>query len=45
MHHVSFTDYLRLAFDRKGFLLGGEQPQDPKAEEWIRSLDFEPEPF
>ena len=47
-HKVNFTDYLRLAFDRKGFLFNGEQPEQPEDREalvWIRNLDFEPEPF
>jgi hypothetical protein len=47
-HVLNFTDYLRLAFERKGFLFNGEQPREPKddeAENWIRNLDFDPEPF
>jgi len=47
-HNHNCTDYLRLAFDRKGFLFNGEQPKRPEegeALEWLRKLDFEPEPF
>jgi hypothetical protein len=47
-HALNFTDYLRLAFERKGFLFNGEQPRDPKDDEavsWLRNLDFDPEPF
>jgi hypothetical protein len=47
-HALNFTDYLRLAFERKGFLFNGEQPRDPRDDEavsWLRNLDFDPEPF
>ena len=44
-HDLRFTDYLRRAFENKGFLLASEPPFDPDAIAWIDSLAVELEPF
>jgi hypothetical protein len=44
-HDLRFTDYLRRAFENKGFLLASEPPFDRDAIAWIDSLAVELEPF
>jgi hypothetical protein len=44
-HDLRFTDYLRRAFENKGFVLASEPPVEPDAMAWIGALAFELEPF
>ena len=44
-HNLRFTDYLRRAFENKGFVLAFEPPFDPDAIAWIDNLAVELEPF
>jgi hypothetical protein len=44
-HELRFTEYLRLAFGKAGFVMRREPELDEQAEAWLSSLELELEPF
>jgi hypothetical protein len=45
VHELPFTDYLRLAFESKGFVRLSGSPEDGEAARWLAGVEFEMDPF